>query len=383
MAHDYFSGHSVQAETGRASTLLVGTLMGGVLAVSSYLAGSIYGGEFHSTALALAAAVLLGLPIVWTAVTSILRGELDMDVLVAIAVAAAFAGQQYQVTAVVAFFFHVSNLMEKRTALGAKPNQIVRVRPGDNIPADGVIITGESSVSQANITGESLPVDKRPDDEVFSGTINLSGTMDIRVSRVGADTTLGRVQELILQAEQTQMPIMRLMDRYAHWYVPTIIMLGLIVLFFTKDMDRLITMLIVACPCALILAMPTAMVAGLACAARLGILIKSVTDLELARTMSEIVLDKTGTLTTGELAVSRLRPAEGVEPDELVKAAASVEHRSRHPVARAVVEVARKANVTLDDPVEFQGYGNGRATEMGSAARCGLFHGLERCLQGA
>ncbi len=386
-AHNYFGEGSIAAQTGRASTLLVGTMMGGVLALDSYLAIWIFQDEFYSTVLAMLAAILLSVPIILEALASALKGETNMDVLVAIAVAAAFVQGQYQISAVVSFFFHLANLIERRTALGArasieslirlspktahlvdvqsgrerevkveelKPGDIVRVRPGDNIPADGEVISGESSVSQASITGESLPVDKRPGDEVFSGTINLSGAMDIKVTRVGAETTLGQVQKMILQAEATRIPIMRLIDKYAHWYVPTVLMLAGIVWFFTRVPERAITMLIVACPCALILATPTAMVAALACAARLGILVKSVTDLEAARNMTSIVLDKTGTLTTGELAVTRIRPAEGVDPAELLTIAAGLEQKSKHPVAKAIVEVARKANLTLPEPKDFE-----------------------------
>jgi Cd2+/Zn2+-exporting ATPase len=384
--HNYFEGSSIQAETGRASFLLIGTMMGGVLALNSYLAGWIFGDEFYSTIMAMAAALMLGAPILIEALGAALQGKTSLDVLVAIAVVAAFALGSYQEAAVVSFLFLISSLIEKRTALGARASieslirltpktayliekngtehtvsvkelklgHIIRVRPGDNIPADGEIESGESSISQANITGESLPVDKRPGDEVFSGTINLSGSLDIRVTRVGSDTTLGQVQKLILQAEDTKIPIMRLIDKYAHWYVPTILMLAGIVLVFTRDMSRAIPMLIVACPCALILATPTAMVAGLAAAARLGILVKSVIDLEAARNMTAIVLDKTGTLTTGELTVTRLKPAASVDPAELLSLAAGLEHRSKHPVAKAVVEVARKAKLNLAEPSDFE-----------------------------
>ena len=385
--HDYFGEGSVAAQTGRASLLLIGTLMGGALALNSYVALWIFQDAFYSNILAMLAAILLAVPIILQAIAVAFQGEIDMDVLVAIAVVAAFAEGEYQVAAVVSFFFHLSSLIERRTALGArasiesliklspktaylidpetkqerevsvrelKPGDIVRVRPGDHIPADGEIASGESSVSQASITGESLPVDKQPGDEVFSGTINLSGAMDIKVTRVGGETTLGQVQKMILQAEETRIPIMRLIDTYAHWYVPTVLMLAGIVWFFTRAPERAVTMLIVACPCALILATPTAMVAGLACAARLGIMVKSVTDLESARTMTAVVLDKTGTLTTGELAVTKLRPAEGIEPAELLSVAAGLEHRSKHPIAKAVVEVAKKANVELHDPDTFE-----------------------------
>ena len=231
--HDYFSGRTVDAQTGRASTLLVGTLIGGVLALSSYPAGWLYGDPFYRDIVAAIAAILLGLPIVLEAFNSLRRGHTGMDRLAAIAICAAFAKEYYQVAAVVSFFFHLSNLIEKRTALGARasveslirltpkiahlllddgseqevqtselrPGNVIRVRPGDNVPADGEIIGGESTVSQASITGESLPVDKAQGDEVFSGTVNLTGSMDIRVTRAGADDDyIGRLRDALQSA---------------------------------------------------------------------------------------------------------------------------------------------------------------------------------------
>jgi Cd2+/Zn2+-exporting ATPase len=232
------------------------------------------------------------------------------------------------------------------------------VRPGDNIPADGVVVFGESTVNQANITGESVPVDKLVGNEVFGGTSNLTGALDIRVTKAGSDTTLGRVQSLILEAEKTRLPLMRLIDRYAGWYTPTIVMLAGIVWYFTPDktvaMQKAITMLIVACPCALVLATPTAMVAALSCAARLGILIKNVIHLEYARNLTAVVLDKTGTLTTGELSVTQMKPVDGVDGAELLMYAASAEQLSKHPAARAVVDIARQAKMSLGKADQFE-----------------------------
>jgi Cd2+/Zn2+-exporting ATPase len=285
----------------------------------------------------------------------------------------------------------VSGLIEKRTAIGAeasiesliklsptkaarlregggeemveakvlRPGDLVRVRPGDNIPADGRVVTGTSTINQASITGESLPVDKIAGDEVFGGTINLTGVIDVEVTKAGADTLLGRVKDLILQAEKTKTPIMRLVDQYAAWYTPTVLMLVGVVLFFAlrsdpdTAFDRAIAMLVIACPSALILATPTAMVAGLSAAARLGVLIKSVVTLEAARNLTAIVFDKTGTLTTGILQVTRLAPQDSVEPGDLLRLAACAEQDSRHPVARAVTEMARKAKLKLTRPTEF------------------------------
>ena len=373
----------------RVSIALLGTLAGGMLLISSGIARSkyLYGiGSFQSEFLAMAGAILLGAPIVLHAIKSIIKKEMHMDELVALAILAAFATGKYATAGIVAFFMLLSELIETRTALGArasieslirltpttanlldskgkekevnvsslKPADYIRVRPGDNIPADGEVIKGLSSVNEATITGESLPVDKVPGMQVFAGTNNLTGVLDIKVTKTGKDTTLGKVQSLIMQAEQTKIPIMRIIDQYVKWYTPTILMIAGIVLFFTADVNRAITILVISCPCALILATPTAMVAAISASARLGILIKNVADLEIAGKMTALVFDKTGTVTTGRLYVTKLTPAEGVKPAELLTAAASAEQMSKHPAARALQEVAKEANLTLAAADNFQ-----------------------------
>ena len=371
----------------RVSLALLGTLAGGVLLINSGIARYIYGiGTFKTELLAMVGAILLGAPIVLHAIESLLRREAHMDELVALAILAAFAMEEYATAGIVAFFMLLSELIETRTALGARAsieslikltptkanlldekggeNEIqvsslkaddrVRVRPGDNIPADGEVVKGLSSVNEATITGESLPVDKVPGMQVFAGTNNLTGVLDIKVTKAGKDTTLGKVQSLIMQAEQTKIPIMRIIDRYVKWYTPTVLMIAGIVLFFTRDINRAIAILVVSCPCALILATPTAMVAAISASARLGILIKNVADLEIAGRITAMVFDKTGTVTTGRLYVTKLTPAEGVEPAELLMVAASAEQMSKHPAARALQEVARDAGLSLPGTDEFK-----------------------------
>ncbi|MCD4824481.1 MAG: cation-translocating P-type ATPase [Phycisphaerae bacterium] len=397
MVHDVLpiseADHSVKAQTGRATILIIGILVGGIFVLLSYVSDWVFasqttpdGQNFYSDSLALLGAILLGAPIVAHSIKSLLRGQAHMDELVALAVIAAIAARNYQAAGVVAFFLLLANLIETRTALGArasieslmrlapkkanrlaadgtetsvdprelKTDDVVRIRPGENIPADGVIIHGQSSINQAHVTGESLPVDKVEGDEVFSGTNNETGALDVKVTRVGEDTTLGRVKKLILQAEGTRHPIMRLIDRYAGFYTPTVLMIAATVLYFTRDSERAVTMLVVACPCALVLAVPTAMVAALSCAARLGILIKDVSMLEVARDLTAFVFDKTGTLTTGELSVTRMMPAPHTDGEELLATAASAEQMSHHPVARAVVAIAKKARVELLKPSKFE-----------------------------
>jgi Cd2+/Zn2+-exporting ATPase len=371
----------------RVSMALLGTLAGGVLLINSGISKYIYGaGSFNTEILAMVGAILLGAPIVLHAIKSLIHQEAHMDELVALAIIAAFATREYTTAGVVAFFMLISELIETRTALGArasieslikltptkanliegengerevkvsslKPGDCVRVRPGDNIPADGEVVKGLSSVNEATITGESLPVDKVPGMQVFAGTNNITGVLDITVTKAGKDTTLGKVQSLIMQAEQTKIPIMRIIDRYVKWYTPTILMIAGIVLFFTRDMNRAITILVVSCPCALILATPTAMVAAISASARLGILIKNVADLEIAGRITAMVFDKTGTVTTGRLYVTKLTPAEGVEAGELLADAASAEQMSKHPAARALQEVAKEANLSLPATDNFK-----------------------------
>jgi len=373
----------------RVSMALIGTLAGGMLLLTWIVARSsfLYGSDsFQVELLAMVAALLLGAPIVLHAIKSIIKREMHMDELVALAIIAAFATGKYVEAGIVAFFMLLSELIETRTALGArasieslikltptkanlidsegserevkvsslKTGDFIRVRPGDNIPADGEVAKGLSSVNEATITGESLPVDKVPGMQVFAGTNNLTGALDITVTKAGKDTTLGKVQSLIIQAEQTKIPIMRIIDRYVKWYTPTILMVAGIVLFFTRDIDRAITILIVSCPCALILATPTAMVAAISASARLGILIKNVADLEIAGKMTAMVFDKTGTVTTGRLYVTKLTPAEGIEPAELLAVAASAEQMSKHPAARALQEVAKEAHLSLPATDNFK-----------------------------
>jgi Cd2+/Zn2+-exporting ATPase len=334
---------------------------------------------------ALVGAVILGYPIVLTAIKDLRVGRLSINELVAIAVLAAFASGDYKTAGVVAFFMLMGEIIETRTAEGARASieslikltptkarritknggeeeiaaselaigDVIRIRPGDNVAADGIILSGQGSFNQATITGESLPADKKPGDEVFAGTQNLTGVLEIKVSRAGTDTTLGRVRELILAAEKTKLPIMKIVDQYMGFYTPLVLVIGALVWAFTRDLNRVIAVFVVSCPCAFILATPTAMVAALSAAARLGILIKNVADIELAAKINAFVFDKTGTLTTGQLAVSRLAPLGETKPAELLLLAASAEKYSNHPTAKALAQLADEAGVPLVEPKDF------------------------------
>lgn len=363
------------------------TLAGVLFIINSFVLNRIYGSESALAASsAMLGALIMGVPIIWTSIKNLWCGRiLSMNELVSLAVLAAFASGNYQTAGIVAFFMLLGEIIEMRTADGARKSiesliklaptkarrisssgaeeevpvkelkigDIIRVRPGDNVAADGVIQTGQGSFNQANVTGESLPIDKKPGDEVFAGTQNLTGVLEIRVSRAGEDTTLGQVHNLILAAEKTRLPIMRIIDQYMQYYTPLVLVIATLVWAFTFDLERVIAVLIVACPCAFILATPSAMVAALSAAARLGILIKNVADIELAARINAFIFDKTGTLTQGTLIVNRLNPVEGVTPAELLLVAASAEKYSNHPTAKAINQLANEAEISLIEPADF------------------------------
>jgi len=377
-------------EAERPPIRLKQTLVGVLFVINAFLVDWVLPqSSLVASASALIGAVLLGYPIVRTALRDLRRGVVSINELVAIAVLASFASGDYKTAGVVAFFMLMGEIIETRTAEGARRSieslikltptkarritprgeeevpasqlqvgDLIRIRPGDNVAADGVIVSGQGSFNQANITGESLPVDKKPGDEVFAGTQNLTGVLEVRVTRAGRDTTLGRVRELILAAEKTKLPIMRLIDQYMVYYTPLVLTLAALVWAFSPGtleakFNRVIAVIVVSCPVAFVLATPTAMVAALSAAARLGILIKNVSDIELAARINAFIFDKTGTLTTGQLAVSRLAPCDGVQPAELLRLAASAEKYSNHPAARALAQLAEEAGVPLAEPKNF------------------------------
>jgi Cd2+/Zn2+-exporting ATPase len=192
--------------------------------------------------------------------------------------------------------------------------------------------------------------------------------LEIKVSRAGQDTTLGRVRELILAAEKTKLPIMKIVDQYMGFYTPLVLVIAALVFAFTHKLENVISVIIFSCPCAFILATPTAMVAALSAAARLGILIKNVADIEQAAKINAFIFDKTGTLTTGELAVSRLAPLNGITAAELLLTAASAEKYSNHPTAKALGQLAGEAGVHLAEPKDFaETAGRGVKAEVAGA----------------
>ncbi len=376
-----------EAKANQAATTVKFIFVGILFVINGFLADWFLGTESSVGDIsAMIGAFILGIRIFRTTIHDLRQGLLTTNELVAIAVLATFSSGEYHAAGLVAFFMLLGEMIESRTASGAKEaiqrlikltptraNRLleggkteevaaadlavgdrIRVRPGDNVPADGDILSGTGSINQANITGESLPVDKKPGDNVFQGTINLDGLLEVQVTKVGEQTEFGRVRELILQAAQSKTQLMKIVDQYMGFYTPLVLVIGALVWAFTQDLNRVISVFIVSSPVAFILATPTAMVAAVATASRLGILIKQVSDIELAARINAFVFDKTGTITTGTLKVSRLAPAEGVKPAELLLATATAEQYSNHPTAKAIAALAAEAELELSDPEDFK-----------------------------
>lgn len=241
-------------------------------------------------------------------------------------------------------------------------DDVVFVRPGEKISVDGVVIGGGSAVDESMVTGESMPIEKSVSDEVIGGTINKSGMLRIRATKVGADTTLSKIIQLVEEAQMSKAPIQRLADTVSAYFVPTVIFLAAVSFFawyfsgmsFTFALTIFISVLIIACPCALGIATPTAIMVGTGKGAENGILIKGGEHLEKAHKARTIVFDKTGTLTKGEPSVTDIVTAENISEDEVLHLGASAEKHSEHPIGVAIVKKAEEKGIKLSEPAGFK-----------------------------
>ena len=249
---------------------------------------------------------------------------------------------------------------------------ILCVLPGEAIPVDGVIVSGETTVDQSVMTGESLPVDKTVGDDVFCGTINRFGAVNIKATRVGEDSSLQKLIHMVQQAENKKAPTARIADKAASWLVPAALLVAVITYFATKDIVRAVTVLVVFCPCALVLATPTAIMAAIGQATKRGVIIKSGEALEKMGKADIVAFDKTGTLTKGELKVCDVI-CEGIGEDELLMLAASAEMKSEHPLGKAVVAFAEERGLSLTEPLDFKmAAGRGVSAKIdGKSVFCG------------
>jgi Zn2+/Cd2+-exporting ATPase len=341
------------------------------------------------------------------ALVSIRSGILDINALMVIAVGGAMLLGEWSEAASVVFLFALAQLLETRAmdrARGAisalmdlAPSEaIVRrdghdtrvpvddvlvgdtivVRPGEKLPLDGRVTAGDSYVNQAPVTGESLPIDKGPGDEVFAGTINGRGALDVLVTRLCRDSTLARIIHLVERAQAQRAPSQAFVDRFARIYTPVVLALAVVIALapplltgagWSTWFYRSLVLLVISCPCALVISTPVSIVSALAAAARKGVLIKGGAHLEKMATIRCVAFDKTGTLTHGRLHVIGVWPVAGVDASELLRFAASLEMRSEHPIGRAIVSHAASMGIRPVAVEAFQALpGRGAEARLGS-----------------
>ncbi len=232
---------------------------------------------------------------------------------------------------------------------------ILRILPGESVPVDGEIISGNSSIDQSIMTGESLPIDKEVGDEVFCGTMNLYGAIDIKAKSLGENSSLQKLIDLVKSADEKQAPTQRIADKWATWLVPVALIIAILAWLITGDIGRGVTVLVVFCPCALILATPTAIMASIGQATKYGVLIKSGESLELLGGLNTLVFDKTGTLTYGDLQVSDIIPLkDNLNKKDLLRIVASCEKLSEHPLAKSIIDAAKLAKIDIENPKDFK-----------------------------
>jgi len=261
-------------------------------------------------------------------------------------------------------------------AAALQAGDLVRVRPGDKVPADGVIVEGVSALDQRAITGESMPVDRAPGDELYGGSVNGSGSLLVRVSRPASESTVARIIDLVASAQASKAPSELLVDRFAAWYTPLVVAIAAALalggsIFSDNGSEwvyRALVLLVIACPCALVISTPVSIVSAIGAATRRGILIKGGEPLEQLASVTTVAFDKTGTLTVGAPAVVAIEPFGATSESDLLATAASVEALSEHPVARAVVDRARQDRVVLEPALDFTAT-PGRGVEANLAGR--------------
>lgn len=328
------------------------------------------------------------------AIRALRHFSLDMNVLMSVAVVGAAAIGEWTEAAAVVFLFALSELLEgfsvgrarraiqslleltPETALVKRDGQIQEVRveevkldevaiikSGARVPLDGVVLCGESTINQAPITGESMPVDKKSGDTVFAGTINGEGSLEVKVTKASTDTTLAKIIQLVADAQSQKAPSQRFVDRFARIYTPAVFMVAILVLLsgpllfhgtWLAWTYRALVLLVIACPCALVISTPVSIVSGLTAMARRGVLIKGGVFLEEIGKLKALAMDKTGTITEGKPRVLQIIPWNGKSDEEILGVAAAIDTHSEHPLAQAVVKYAEEKNIPFPRSEKYQ-----------------------------
>jgi Zn2+/Cd2+-exporting ATPase len=336
------------------------------------------------TWLYLAAALAGSLYIWWSAIRGIRERDFTADIPVSFATAAALFIGQYSAAAVVAVLLLLGGMLEEFVSAragnaldslatllpdrvtvrrggedqvmalsGVQPGDLVLIRSGERVPVDGMVAQGTASINQAAITGESVAVEKQLGDLVYAGTLNELGALEVRTTKVGEETTLGQIRRMVEEAQEQKAPIERILNRYAKFYTPAALILGALVWWWSGDILRAITILIVFCPCVMVLATPTALVASIGNAALRGSLVKKGATIEAMAKVTAVAFDKTGTLTFGLPKLTTIQSLGKMTENEVVRVAAIAEKLSEHPLGRAVVQEAIKREMSIPDPEAF------------------------------
>ncbi|HSG16597.1 MAG TPA: heavy metal translocating P-type ATPase [Anaerolineae bacterium] len=407
----------------RRQLLLVG--LTGIFFLIGWLGGTFFGlSENAAVFFFILAYITGGYDIATHAIPGLFRGQFDTDVLMMAAAGGAAILGHWAEGAFLLFLFSLGHAGENyaldrarnavnalgqlmpKTALVKQGDQIVSrpveslalgevvvVRPGDRLPADGEVAHGRSAIDQSAITGESVPVNKEPGNQVFAGTVNTQNALEVTVTRLAQDSTLSRVMQMVAEAQEQQSPSQRFSQRFASKFVPAILILVALVAIvppllgwasWSESFYRSMLLLVAASPCALALGTPAAVLAGIAQAARNGVLIKGGAHLENLGTLQVMAFDKTGTLTEGRFTVTDIVSLNGASPDEVLRLAAAVEQQSNHPLALAVVRTAQERGLALpaaDGLVNLPGHGvrskvDGRPVLIGSTKLFGETAGL-------
>ncbi len=370
------------------------TLISGVLILTAWVLHFLGFDQYYFNYLMIVAAVIAGYQVALNAYNTLKRKILSIDALVTIAAVGALFIGEYWEAAAVTFLFTFGSYLEARTmgktrnaifdlmemapqkatvkregreveikADQVKKDETVIIRPGDKIPVDGKVIKGNSEVNQAAITGESIPVSKEKEDEVYSGTINGKGYLEVKAEKTGHDTTFSKIIDLVEEAQEKKAPTEKMMEKFSKYYTPGIIVLALATYLITFDIRLALTLLVIGCPGALVISTPISIVSGIGNAAKNGVLIKGGKHLEKAGKTDVVVFDKTGTLTRGEPEVTDINNYN-IDKEKLIKLAVRAEKNSEHHLGKAILKLSDKVD-QLKSPKSFQSFtGKGIKAEL-------------------
>lgn len=383
--HHHHHHHNDDIHSVGLNNILKLRLNNSIFAIVLLISGAIYKliypeQEQMSQVIMAIASVVVAIPVFWSGLVGLFSKESKFmtEQLVSLAILAAMMQKDFVVATIIPIILVFGHFLEEKSIMGIEEaiaslkklnshdavilkdgketrvelsalqiNDTVVCYPGETIASDGTVIEGDSSINQAPITGESLPVEAFPGTKVFAGTINLSGKLLIKVTAISANSIFNKIVTMLKDAEKSKAPIVKIIEKYLDLYFPFVIMIAAITLFVTSDINRAVAILVLSCPCALVLSSPTAMIAALVNASKYGIMIKNTAFLEILADIDTMVFDKTGTVTFGKLEIEHINTENGVSDDEILKTASICASGSHHPVSMAIIEYMHQKNIEM------------------------------------